>query len=109
MAEEITLKDLMLEIKTIKKLVLKDLQIDTEDMDLDRKEIRMNKKSFEESKKIFRDIEEWKAHIWDECLNRKTISKKGEFDYDCELLKGPCKFEHCPLNIKREAKSLKPT
>jgi len=99
MAKKATLQDLMNELKAIKKLVLRDLQIDTEDIKFDKK--RFNKKSIGKSKKIFDDPGEWKIHIWDECSHKKAIQRKREVDYNCKLLKGKCKFEHCPLNIKK--------
>jgi len=102
MAEKATLDGIMKELQTIKKLVLKDLQIDMEDVELDKKRLRFNKKPFEDTKKIFDDVREWSMHIWDDCKNKKVIQKKTEFTYHCKLLKKNCKFEHCPLNIKRQ-------
>ncbi len=102
MTKKATLESVMKELKTIKKLVLKDLQADIEDINLDKKELRISKVPIKKSKKIFNNIVEWKAHIWDSCPNKKTISKKKEFDYRCKLLKDKCEFEHCPLNIKKQ-------
>lgn len=96
-----TLESVMKELKTIKKLVLSDLRVDIEEINLDKKYLKQNKKPIRESKKIFDDVVEWKIHIWDECPNKKIVSETKEFDYNCELLKSGCKFEHCPLNIRK--------
>ena len=99
MAKKANLENIMKELKAIKKLVLRDLQLDIEDINLDKKGIKT--KSSRKFKKIFDSVEEWKAHIWDECTHKKTVSKKREIDYKCNLLKKPCKFGYCPLNIKK--------
>ena len=101
---KITLKDLMKEIKFIKKIALKDLQIDTEDIKYDKKRLPLIKRSIKESKRIFSDISDWKMGIWDECRFKTAVSKKTAFSYDCKLLKKQCKFEYCPLNIKKKDK-----
>ena len=107
--KKVTLENVMSELKTIKKLILKDLQIDIDDMNLDKKDIKLDQKGiklgkrpFKESRKIFDDVVEWKVHIWDGCPNKKIVSKKKEFEYNCKLLKSTCEFEHCPLNIKKQ-------
>ena len=98
---KLTLDEVMKELKIIKKLILKDIQIDMKDVRLDKKEVSLDKKFINDSKKIFDSTEEWKEQIWDTCSHKKAISKKGEFDYNCSLLKGQCQFKSCPLNIKR--------
>jgi len=95
-AKKITLDAVMKELKAIKRLILKDLQLDLEEDKLTKKEYKMlNKKT------IFKDIEEWKEHIWDECQHKITKYNKKEVDYFCGVLKDDCNFEHCPLNIKK--------
>jgi hypothetical protein len=99
---DITLKDVMKELKIIKKLVLRDLQIDIEDVKVDKRKLTVNKRSLEDAKKIFDDFREWADSVWEECPNKKKISAKSEFLYRCKILKKECKFEVCPLNIKRQ-------
>jgi len=99
---KITLGEVMEELKAIKKLVLKDLQIDIEDIKLDKKGLRFNRKPLEDTKKIFDNIKEWSMHIWNKCEQKEAISKETEFTYDCKLLQKPCKFGQCPLNIRRQ-------
>ena len=97
--KEITLADVMRELKIIKKLSLKDLQVDIEDEHIDKLKTGKPKTA---GKKIFDNIYEWEAEIWDECTHKKTLSKNKEFEYICELQKKTCKFNSCPLNIKKQ-------
>ena len=95
------LDDVMKELKAIKKLVLKSLQIEMEDMVLLKKTTKGEAKLEKTSKKILETIPEWQQHIWEECQHKKMISGKDEFNYICKLLKKNCDFGSCPLNIKK--------
>lgn len=99
---KITPEAIMKELKLIKNLVIRDLQIDVEDMEYNKKQLPDIKRSLGKSKKIFEDIDEWKSNIWDGCKSKKIVPKKTEFSYYCKLLKKRCKFEYCPLNAKRK-------
>ena len=46
----------------------------------------------------FANIQAWKQIIWDQCEARISKQESREIDYDCKLLKAPCRFEHCPKN-----------
>lgn len=100
--KRVTLNSIMQELKSIKKLVLKDLQVDLRDVKVDVKDIKLDKELIKKSDKIFETIGEWKVNIWDECSNKKQVSEEGDIGYKCKLLKYLCNFEKCPLNIKRK-------
>ncbi len=97
--KKVTMEDIMRELRTIKKLVLKDLQLDLNELKID-KEID-NSLLEKESKKIFSTFGEWEANIWEDCKYKIKEDKQTEISYKCKLTNALCKFEDCPLNIKK--------
>ena len=99
--KKVNLDEVMNELKIIKKLVLKNLQLDEQEIKLDKK-IMATYKGKEKHKTIFDDRFGWEANIWDECLHKKVISTDNDFEYHCKLLKKMCGHNICPLNIKKK-------
>jgi len=102
MAKRVKLEDVMYELKTIKNLVLKNLQLDEEEIKLDKQIMKAYKKPAKGKKRIFDDMIGWQANIWNECEHKKIVSNKEEFEFYCGLLKKICNHGHCPLNIKKK-------
>jgi len=85
MAKKPTMNEVMRELKLIKQLVIKDLQIAAEDMNYNKKHLPAIRKSLGKSKKIFSEVGDWKANIWDGCSSKNIVSGKAEFNYDCKI------------------------
>jgi len=95
------LEEVMHELKVIKKLVLKSLQLDEEEIKLEKKVIKQYQKDGKKRRIIFDDRIGWQANIWNECKHKKVVSNKDDFEFYCQLLKKMCSHGHCPLNIKK--------
>ena len=101
------IEDVMKELKIIKKLVLKDLQLDMEELKLDKRVLGIGrdgagkKPHTKKTKRIFDDRIEWQEHIWDGCKYKKMVSGKDNVSYLCKIANKTCHYLMCPLNIKR--------
>jgi len=96
MAKKVTLTQIMKELHVIKRLVLKDLQLDEEEMKIQKSIKRGSNKS-----RIFESLQEWQAYVWTGCKNKKQISRGKTVVFDCKVQKNKCTFGKCPLNIRR--------
>jgi|TARA_B100001971_G_C18054624_1_gene464619 Zn-dependent M32 family carboxypeptidase len=86
-------------VKTIKKEEDIIQREEREDVNLSRKEWGVIQKLGKKTKKRYNGLMSWKGNIWENCKNKKEVSRRGEIDYKCKVTKKTCRFLDCPLNI----------